>query len=316
MSDLQSGGVFNISDDGLTFGVIGPGKLGFALITALLKQKALGWVVCRTEATAMRIAEQFDWNVMPVTDMQYVPELPDIVMLTVPDTEIPAVATTLSGMYGSQLAGKVVMHCSGALGRGALAACGAFGARTIAAHPFQTFATSSDVAFRGITWGIECAEADREIIASIVRRFEGNPVFLSEYTCHNRGLYHAAAVFGSNFLTMLIATAKETAAAAGIEPMEFLLPIITTAAENSLQALDSETTPPLTGPVARGDADTVERHLEQFAETAPHLGFEYALLARATAELARRHGFIMPEQYRNLRAMLDEAITAFRPTDD
>lgn len=316
MSELQSGGVFNISEDGLTFGVVGPGKLGFALITALLKQKALGWVVCRTEETAMRIAEQFDWNVMPVTDMHYVPGLPDIVMLTVPDAAIPEAATSLANAFGSQLAGKIVMHCSGALGREALTACGTFGARTIAAHPFQTFATSSDVAFRGIAWGIECAEADREITASIVRRFEGNPVFLSEYTCHNRGLYHAAAVFSSNFLTMLIAAAKETASAAGIEPMEFLLPIITTAAENSLQTLDSETAPPLTGPVARGDANTIERHLEQFAETAPHLGFEYALLARATAELARRHGFIMPEQYRTLRAMLDEAIMAFRPAED
>lgn len=316
MNGLQGGGVFETPADGLTFGVVGPGKLGFAFVTALTKQKSLAWVVCRTEESAMQIAEQFDWNVMAAADIAHVSGLPDVVILTVPDAAIAVAARALAGAFGGQLAGKIVMHCSGAAGRGELAECAAAGAVTIAAHPFQTFSGGSDTAFRGIAWGVECEPGARDDAEAIVRRFGGMPVFLSNFTQTYRGLYHAAAVFASNFLTTVIASAKEAAAAAGIAPEEFLLPIITTATENALQILDRDVPAPLTGPVARGDVETVERHIGEFAEVAPHLGFDYALMSRSAAELAKKQGFITAVEYSRLCTLLDEAIVAFRPPSE
>lgn len=312
MNGLQGGGVFEVPGDGLIFGVIGTGKLGLAFITALLKQKSLGWVLCRTEETAMQIAEQFDWNVMAVADIEHIPDLPDIILLAVPDRYVASVANSIAKHWGEHLEGKVVVHCSGALGSDVLEACAEVGAVTIAAHPFQTFAGGSDIAFRGIIWGVECGDDCRDIAEIIVQRFGGSPVFLSNFTRNFRGLYHAAAVYASNFLSAVIASAKETAIAAGIEAEEFLLPIITTATENALQSLENGSMS-MTGPIVRGDVETVKRHIEQFAEIAPDIGFEYALMARANVESARRRGLISTEQYEPMLKLLDEAIAAFRP---
>lgn len=312
MNSLQGGGVFETPADGLTFGVVGSGKLGIAFITALLKQKSLGWVLCRTEDGAMQIAERFDWNVPAVADIEHISDVTDVILIVVPDRYIASVANSLAEYFGERVEGKTVVHCSGALGREALAACAEKGAVTLAAHPFQTFATGSDVAFRGVVWGIECEDYSRDTAEAIVRRFGGSPTFLSAFTRNFRGLYHAAAVCASNFLTAVIESAKETANVAGIDADEFLLPIITTATENALQASENESAP-LTGPIARGDIETIERHIEQFAEVAPDIGFEYALMARATAESARRRGLISTEQYSPMRELLDEAIAAFRP---
>ncbi|GAB1429234.1 Rossmann-like and DUF2520 domain-containing protein [Ignavibacteria bacterium] len=312
MNSLQGGGVFETPGDGLTFGVVGSGKLGIAFITALLKQKSLGWVLCRTEETAIQIAERFDWNVPAVADIEHISDVPDVILIVVPDKSIVLTANLLAEHWGEYLAGKVVIHCSGALGREVLEICEKQGAVTLAAHPFQTFATGSDVAFRGIVWGVECSDDCRDIAENIIRRFGGSSVFLSNFTRNFRGLYHAAAVCASNFIVAVVTSAKDIATAAGIDAEEFLLPIITTATENALQAAENESVP-LTGPIVRGDIETIERHIEQFAEVAPDIGFEYALMARATAESARRRGLISTEQYSPMRELLDEAIAAFRP---
>ncbi len=314
MNGLYGGGVFEIPSDGMTFGVVGSGKLGMAFISALLKQKSLGWVLCRTEETAMQISEQFDWNVTAVANMAYITDLADVIIIAVPDSEIASIADSFARHFGSQLNDKVVMHCSGVFGREQLAICNIAGAVTIAAHPFQTFSNNSDIAFRGIYWGVECDENDREIASAIVHRFGGQPQFLSAFTQNHRGLYHAAAVFASNFVVAAIASAKETAIAAGITPAEFLLPIISTATESALQALDDDSIP-LTGPAARGDIDTISRHIEQFAEVAPHLGFEYSLMSRSVVESAKNNGLITNDKYNLLCSMLDEAITALRPQE-
>ena len=100
-----------------------------------------------------------------------------------------------------------------------------------------------------------------------------------------RALYHAAASIASNFLVTLEQEAAELMERSGVEePREILAPLVRRSLENWVERGPEA----LTGPVARGDTETVERHRAAIAERAPDLLELYEVLARYTARLSSR----------------------------
>jgi predicted short-subunit dehydrogenase-like oxidoreductase (DUF2520 family) len=199
----------------------------------------------------------------------------DVVLLCVPDGEIPAAAAHAG-------TARFVGHVSGATPLTALAGAGgaAFGL-----HPLQTFAGGEGPeAFMGAGCAIAGTSPETLAIArDLAERLGMVPIEVSDA---ERAAYHASASIASNFLVTLQAAAEELAGGAGISPADaraLLGPLVRSTVDNWI-ARGPEGA--LTGPVARGDHATVARQREAVGRHAPHLLALFDELAARTAAIA------------------------------
>lgn len=188
----------------------------------------------------------------------------EAILLCVPDTEIASAAETVAGAAG------LVGHTSGATPLSALRPAARGGAHVFGFHPLQTFASNGAVAQLE---GVGCAIAGSTPTALAASRAlaEGVGMVPFEVPEHKRAAYHAAASVASNFLVTLQAMAEEVAGDAGLEPPEarrLLAPLVRRTVDNWVE-LGPEAA--LTGPVARGDRQTVVVQRQAIAASSPQL---------------------------------------------
>jgi predicted short-subunit dehydrogenase-like oxidoreductase (DUF2520 family) len=189
-----------------------------------------------------------------------------VVLLCVPDSAISDVARRIE-------IGPWVGHVSGATPLDALEPH----RRRFSLHPLQTFTRDRgpeqlDGAFAAVTAD---TEAGRDLAFELARVLALRPFDLAE---NDRALYHAGAVVASNYLVTLFRAARRLVEEAGV-PAEALEALMRRTVENGFQ---------LTGPIERGDWETVEAHLAAIRDQVPELEALYAVLADATASLAGR----------------------------
>jgi predicted short-subunit dehydrogenase-like oxidoreductase (DUF2520 family) len=186
---------------------------------------------------------------------------PDVVLLCVPDT---AIADTAHGLTPGR---GWVGHVSGATPLAALAPH----ERRFSLHPLQTFDRSGDPAQLDGAWGACSGETDEALAAAceLAELLGLRPFELAEA---DRTLYHAGAVFASNYLVTL----QRAAVRLGV-PAEGLVPLMTRTIENGFE---------LTGPIARSDWATVDAHRVAIHAAHPELEPVYDALAEATVALA------------------------------
>jgi predicted short-subunit dehydrogenase-like oxidoreductase (DUF2520 family) len=200
----------------------------------------------------------------------------DAVLLCVPDTEIPAAAAAVEGTA------PLVGHTSGATPLRALEPAGA---EMFGLHPLQAFPTGSGPE-RFMGAGCAVAGSTPGALAAARALAEALGMRPFEIADEGRAAYHAAASIASNFLVTLESAAERVAAGAGLEPSEaraLLAPLVRTTVEN-WAGLGPEHA--LTGPIARGDEDTVARQRAAVAEAAPDLLELFDALAAHTRALA------------------------------
>ena len=191
---------------------------------------------------------------------------PELVLLCVPDRAIGEAASAIP-------VGPWVAHTSGATSLAALEPH----ERRFGIHPLQTFTRARgpeqlDGAYAAVS--AEAGEA-RELGFWLARKLRLEPFALDD---SERALYHAGAVIASNFLVTLHRAAADLIESAGAPP-EALVPLMRRVIENDFE---------LTGPIERGDWETVEAHLAAIRERRPQLEPLYRALADATAALAVR----------------------------
>jgi predicted short-subunit dehydrogenase-like oxidoreductase (DUF2520 family) len=189
---------------------------------------------------------------------------PELVLLCVPDSAIAEVAASVSP-------GPWVAHVSGATPLAALAPH----ARRFSVHPLQTFtrergAEQLDGAWAAVTAETEAARAAGRSLAETLGL---RPFDLADSA---RTLYHAGAVFASNYVVTLQRAASLLFESAGAPP-EALEPLMRRTIENGFE---------LTGPIARGDWETVAAHRAAIQEHRAELDHLYETLAGATLALA------------------------------
>ncbi|MEV1144031.1 Rossmann-like and DUF2520 domain-containing protein, partial [Micromonospora sp. NPDC049799] len=201
---------------------------------------------------------------------------------------------------GALRPGQVVAHTSGAHGLAVLAPAAEVGARTLALHPAMTFTGTPDDLPRlaGISYGVTAPAELRPLAARLVADLGGVPEWIAE---PDRPLYHAALAHGANHLVTLVNEAADRLRDAGVgQPEKVLAPLLRAALENALRLGDDA----LTGPVSRGDAGTVERHLARLGEVAPESVAPYLALARRTADRAIAAGRLRPVDAESLLGVL------------
>jgi len=194
----------------------------------------------------------------------------DAALLCVPDSEIESACESVAAAVPPL---RFVGHVSGATRLGALAAAGARGAAAFSLHPLQTFPDAM-TAVAGTPCAIAGSDGGALVMAQSLAGLLGMRPF--EVPEDRRDAYHAAAAMASNLLVALEESAAELLERAGIEhARELLAPLVLRTAANWAE-LGPEA---LTGPIARGDADTVNRHREAIAQHAPQLASTYDELA-------------------------------------
>jgi predicted short-subunit dehydrogenase-like oxidoreductase (DUF2520 family) len=211
----------------------------------------------------------------------------ELVLLTVPDDQLPALVEGLAKV-GAWRQGQLVVHTSGRYGIEVLEPARRSGGIPLAMHPVMTFTgTSIDVdRLSGATFGVTAPAAFLPIADALVLEMEGEPVHIDG---ESRPLYHAALAHAANHLVTLIASSADLLREAGVaEPERVLRPLVSAALDNALRLGDQA----LTGPVVRGDATTVARHVDVIGSASPQTADLYVALARATTRRALDGGLL------------------------
>lgn len=267
-----------------TLSIIGAGRVASTLGRVLAAHAAvqIGNVLARHAASA-RATVDFIGAGTPVTAYTDL-RAADVYLLAVPDDQIATCCAQLVAS-GVLCQGAVVFHCSGALEAEVLTTARQAGAAVASLHPVRSFADPAAVAddFAGTCCGIE---GDRAATDLLRKMFEAAGARVIPIDAAHKTLYHAAAVFASNYVVTLIDVAMQVYGQAGVAPavaLEMIAPLLRESAENAFR-LGPEAA--LTGPVARGDTGTVMRQQAALAAWHPAHADLYALLADATAALA------------------------------
>jgi len=209
----------------------------------------------------------------------------DIWLLAVNDDQIAPMAAALAQAH--EVKGAVVFHCSGARASSQLQALADQGALVASVHPIRSFADPDAVArdFAGTFCGIE---GEAEALARLAPAFEAIGARLVTIDAAAKTVYHAAAVFASNYLTTVLDAALRAWQAAGVpEPIarELARPL---ASETMANVFRLGPAAALSGPVARGDHATVARQQQALLDWDEATGRLYEALVPLTADLARR----------------------------
>jgi predicted short-subunit dehydrogenase-like oxidoreductase (DUF2520 family) len=208
-----------------------------------------------------------------------------LLLIATPDDAIPAAARHVAGLDAVRQH-HVVLHLSGLLDCTALAALEPTGAALGSFHPLQTIAdpASAPRQLAGACAGVEGDARAIEAGEELARMLGMHPVTIAATA---KPLYHAAAVIAGNYPAVLASIAERLARAAGIAPAlagRMYLPLIAGAAENLLAVGPGQA---LTGPVRRGDLETLHRHL---AALPPDLLSLYRVLGLEAVQLAAAQG--------------------------
>lgn len=206
-----------------------------------------------------------------------------VVILGVPDDRITGICTDLAAR-GAFRARQSVLHLSGSASLDALAPASAGRARTLSLHPLQTF-PDVEAAIRWLPGSAIAVTAADEKGFRVGERLAfdmgGRPFRLDD---EKKPLYHAAAVFCSNYLATVEGIAERAFRAAGLEdPVSLFAPLANATLANVLELGPANA---LTGPAARGDEGTIRRNLQALAAATPEAVPVYVALATAAVGLA------------------------------
>ena len=281
-------------------GFIGAGKVGSALALALADAGYAVVAVASSKLAAARALAARIEGCAAAADPQSVVDRADIVFVTTPAAAIRKVASERRWRPG-----VAVVHTSGSEGRDALAAAAAAGAATASLHPLLAFA-EVEAARRGLRGAFFAVEAEgplAERLNALVADLGGTPLAVRGA---DKALYHAAAVFAGNYVLALLKLASDLWLNLGFDrelAVSALLPLMRGALANAEgQGLAAA----LSGPIARGDAATVQRHIEALAATSGSMALldAYRCLGRATLPLAAEGGGLTPAAATALRDLL------------
>jgi predicted short-subunit dehydrogenase-like oxidoreductase (DUF2520 family) len=276
----------------LEVGLVGTGRLGPVLALAL--RRAGHRLVAATNGR--RACVLGDVALLPGDE---VARRSGLLLLCVPDDTLPALAAGLADTAAVR-PGTLVVHTSGRHGLAVLDPIRAAGGLPMALHPAMTFTGASDDLHRlaGVTFAVTTPPQLRAAGEALVVEMGGEPVWVSD---EERVRYHAALSHASNHLVTLVAQASELLGQAGVEdPARLFGPLLGAALDNVLRRGPLA----LTGPVVRGDVETVAAHLAVLhgSPAAP----AYRVMARASADLALASGALRPEQAGALLDVLAE----------
>jgi predicted short-subunit dehydrogenase-like oxidoreductase (DUF2520 family) len=279
--------------------VVGAGRVGTALAVLLARAGHRLVAVSGRDATRAR-TEKFLPGVTVIPAVEAVRDA-ELVLVGVPDDAIAETAETIAGAVRE---GSHVAHLSGSAPLSDLDPVVLAGSQALALHPMQTFPdVETGIARLPQSFFAVTAAEDHgyELAERLVGDVGGRSFRLPD---DRKALYHAAAVFCSNYLAVTQRVAELLFNLAGLEePVPMFEPLARSTLDNVFELGPAAA---LTGPAARGDAGTIRRNLEALSSEAPHSVPAYVELARAAVHLAAAEGTLTEEAMDRVEAVLAE----------
>lgn len=295
-----------------TIALIGCGRVGTAIALGLKRAGYRIVSVCDINPAAERRAARLLVSAAGPGRGTLKRESPDVILIGTPDSQIASVGRTLAR---SLKPGQIVVHFSGALSSRLLGeqqykvqSRGPIG--RLAMHPVLSFPTFSARQLRmgtslgGVSrcwFSLEGNQLGLAVGRQLVRALGGKAVVIR---ARDKPLFHAACVFVSNFLDVIVDSGLEACATIGLRPKtayRVLEPLILETLGNIARVGSVKA---LSGPVERGDTETVRQHLAALASRQPALAGLYRDLSRQALAIALRKGSISKTRARALARLL------------
>jgi len=257
--------------------IVGAGRVGGAIGLALARG---GYTITaawsRSRAGRARAHELLN---APILEPDEVCRAGEIVIVAVPDDAIAATARLIAP---AARRGKYVIHTSGGTSIDTLSPVREAGAHIGSLHPLMTITEPDADALSGAAVAVTSDPRDGAAMYRIARAWGGRPFALAD---EQKPAYHAAAVFASNYVVSSIWAANAIFRTIGIANAQPLLaPLLRATLDNVIEKGPAKA---ITGPVIRGDVNTVRRHIEVLKESDEQIANAYRAMARMTAALAR-----------------------------
>ena len=268
-----------------TLNILGCGRVGSTL-GYLWREQGVFLVqdVHNTSAASAHQAVQFMGAGRPVQrlgDMRPA----DVWMVAVPDGQI----TSMAGQLAQHLDGAkstIVFHCSGALASEVMAPLRARACELASAHCILSFSAPSSAVTQFA--GTPCAlEGDVFATQTLQSAFEAIGANCFDLAAKDKVLYHAAAVFATNFLPVLQVVASDLWQSTGM-PQALIAPLNASLLQKAVQNIAAQgAAKALTGPAARGDTELVALQGKAVADWNAHAGAAYMALSQLASQIAK-----------------------------
>jgi len=283
-------------------GFIGAGKVGTALATTLFKGGYPVVAVANKNISASEKLADLVLGCRVFKTVQEVANTAEHVFITTPDDSIPTVASEITWRPEQN-----VVHCSGAASIDILEPAKKAGAMVGSFHPCQAFA-SVDQAIKnlpGSTFAIEAQGHLLHILKEMASTIGCDWIVLKP---GNKALYHAAAVFASNYFVTLLKVATDLFQnfdVPTVQSTKVLMPLI----QGNIKNINTIGLPScLTGPIARGDVSTIKKHIFALKEKESSILRLYAELGLKTIPIALEKGTLDEKASETLQTLLKKAI--------
>ncbi len=281
------------------FSVIGAGRVGTALAAALVRRKWNLKAIADLSPERARRASKIIGQGRATTDPVKALKDSELIFICVPDSRIAGVVEQL---LQTDVKNKYIFHTSGAHPSSLLHPLAEAGARVGSFHPVQTFATEipDDDVFRGIFVGLEGQPEAVNLGLKLARDLGSQVILLAP---EDKPAYHLACSISSNFLVVLLSEIKEITQTIGLDEettLDILIPLLKKTLHN-VKKLGIEES--LTGPVVRGDVETVKKHLD-ITSGFPGLDRVYRAMALEALKIAEKRG-LDENRLRALRQLLE-----------
>jgi predicted short-subunit dehydrogenase-like oxidoreductase (DUF2520 family) len=281
-----------------TLAIVGAGRVGRALGCRL---RELGWqigpVVTRSAATA-RAAVRAIGAGTPYAALTRHVLAADVVLIATPDYAVAEVATELARRGGEEWRGRVVLHTCGSLSCAALEALARLGAATGTVHPMQTFSGRGRTELEGIVFGIDGVPAARRVARQMARSLGGIPVVVRPA---RRISYHTAGGFAAQHVLSVVEAGTRILMSAGFPRRQAARALLNLARQtlSNFERLGPRAA--WTGPLARGDLGTVEKHLKELRKFPREFAEVYVALTRLALRVLAARGTRNPRLEKMLR---------------
>ena len=220
----------------------------------------------------------------------------DVLFLTVSDEAIPAVTQQLTDTGKNLLKGRLLCHTSGAISSAVFRGTGAFG---YSIHPLYAI-SDKEKSYLNLDKAHFTVEGDAEHLQDLLSMLTEAGLHASVISAEEKSRYHAAAVMASNLVCGLMDMAAEELEHCGFSREEAEQALRGLFLDNARGITEKGVTAQLTGPVERGDAETVRKHLQVLEGDTAEI---YLGLSRKVLRIAEKKN---PERdYKEMRSLLN-----------
>ncbi|PCJ34433.1 MAG: hypothetical protein COA75_13235 [Cellvibrionales bacterium] len=290
-----------------TLNIIGSGKLGRTL-ARLFSDAGLVTMgaIYNRNIESSQAAQAFIGSGRVTTNIEQLSSEPaELWMISTPDDTIKPCAEQLANLIGIDWKKATALHCSGLKTSAELIALQKQGCATASAHPAHSFASPehSLSSFPSTVCTLEGNERATNILDALFSAIGGQVTTIEPEA---KPLYHAATVMASNYLITLLGTSETLLKKAGIEDAlanAVLAALMRQSLENGLQVGPVNA---LTGPIARGDSNTLQAHIKAIKQSVPELDSVYSSMGIQALKLARQQGYLDSEELAAIEKILHD----------